>query len=258
MIIQESNQFFVIENRQNTHSKKKIRYNILDNFKGLLIFLVVLGHFLYEHSIYHKKSFINTIVKYIYIFHMPSFIFCSGFLSKSENSRSFTTLSKLILIYLIFNFSHGYILYLYRNEKFRLLYPYNSFWYLLCIIYWRFSIKYFANQYCSISISFIISILIGFWREITSEFSLKRTFSFFPYFLIGSKISKDTFHKILENRKRFQIIFYSLFFIFLLFSIKSFPNIELSHSMMDSTYKNYKNDIKIRIKLFIFSFIYLL
>ena len=57
---------------------------------------------------------------------MPSFILCSGFLSKSENSRSFTILSKLILIYLIFNFSHGYILYLYRNEKFRLLNLYNS------------------------------------------------------------------------------------------------------------------------------------
>lgn len=254
MIIQDNNQFFEIENIEKTHTKNKIRYNILDNFKGLLIFLVVFGHFLFEHSIHHKKSFINTIVKYIYIFHMPSFIFCSGFLSKSENSRSFTTLSKLILIYLIFNFSHGYILYLYRNEQFRLLYPYNSFWYLLCLIYWRFSIKYFANQYCSISISFIISIIIGFWREITSEFSLKRTFSFFPYFLIGYKISKDNFHKILENRKRFQFILYSLFFIFLLFSIKSFPNIELSHSMMDCNYKNYKNDIKIRIKLYYFDY----
>lgn len=258
MINQGKNKFIEIENIEKSYSEKKIRYNILDNFKGILIFLVVFGHFLFEHSIHHKKSFINKIVKYIYIFHMPSFIFCSGFLSKSENSRSFTTLSKLILIYLIFNFSHGYILYLYRNEKFRLFFPYNSYWYLLCIIYWRFSIKYFASQYCSISISFIISILIGFWREITSEFSLNRTFSFFPYFLIGYKISKDNFHKILENRKRFKIIVYSLFLFFFLFSIKSFPNIELSHSMMDTSYKNYKNDIKIRIKLFIFSFFYII
>ena len=258
MINQGDNQFIEIENIEKNHSEKKIRYNILDNFKGILIFLVVFAHFLFEHSIHHKKSFINKIVNYIYIFHMPSFIFCSGFFSKSENSRSFIALSKLILIYLIFNFSHGYILYLYRNEKFRLLFPYNSYWYLLSIIYWRFSIKYLANQYCSISISFIISILIGFWREITSEFSLNRTFSFFPYFLIGYKFSKDNFHKILENRKHFKIIIYSLFFIFLLFSIKFFPNIELSHSMMDSSYKNYKKDIKIRIKLFIFSFIYII
>jgi len=126
MINQGNNKFIEIENIEKAHSEKKIRYNILDNFKGILIFLVVFGHFLFEYSIYHKNSFINTIVKYIYIFHMPSFILCSGFLSKSENSRSFTILSKLILIYLIFNFSHGYILYLYRNEKFRLLNLYNS------------------------------------------------------------------------------------------------------------------------------------
>jgi len=29
----------------------KSRYNILDNYKGILIFLVVFAHFLYEYSI---------------------------------------------------------------------------------------------------------------------------------------------------------------------------------------------------------------
>ena len=258
MINLEKNSSIEIGNKVGISTNKKIRYNILDNYKGILIFLVVLAHFLCEYSINHKNSFCYEIVKYIYIFHMPSFIFCSGFLSKSENSRSFKTLSKLILIYLIFNFSHGLILYLYIKKELSFLIAYNSYWYLLCIIYWRFSIKYFANQYCSIPISFIISILIGFWKEISRILSLRRTFSFFPYFLIGYKISKECFQKIIRIRKRFYIIIYPLFVTFLFFSFKFFTEIGIWYSMMTNSYNDYEKDIKIRIKLFIFAFIYII
>ena len=159
---------------------------------------------------------------------------------------------------MIFNFSQGLILFFYKNEKIKFLNPYNSYWYLLCIIYWRFSIIYFANQYYSISISFIVSILIGFCNEISGELSLKRAFSFFPYFLIGYRVSKDNFHKILEIRKRFNIIIYSLFIIFLFFSKKFLSEIDVSHSMMVSSYKYYKNDIKIRIQLLFFASLYII
>ena len=53
MINQGNNKFIEIENIEKAHSEKKIRYNILDNFKGILIFLVVFGHFLFEYSIYN-------------------------------------------------------------------------------------------------------------------------------------------------------------------------------------------------------------
>lgn len=245
-------------NNDEFYKNKKIRYKVLDNYKGILIFLVVFAHFLYDYSHKNNKFFCYKITKYIYAFHMPSFIFSSGFLSKSDNSRSFKTLSKLFLIYLIFNFSQGFILYLYINRKLSFLVAYNSYWYLLCIIYWRFSIKYFANQFCSIPISFIISILIGFWPEISRILSLRRTFNFFPYFLIGYKFSKESFQKIIGIRKRFYIIIYPLFAIFLFFSLKILSEIDISYSMMINSYQDYEEDIKIKIKLFIFSFIYII
>ena len=58
---------------------KLIRYNLLDNIKGILIFTVVFSYFLLNYP--NNKSIIN----FIYVFHMPGFIFCSGFLSKSIN-----------------------------------------------------------------------------------------------------------------------------------------------------------------------------
>ena len=76
------------------------------------------------------------------------------------------------------------------------MFPYHSYWYLLCLIYWRVSIKFLSNQYFSIILSFIVSIIIGFSEQISSVFSIKRTFTFFPYFLIGYKFSKNYFEKI--------------------------------------------------------------
>jgi len=254
----EKSNSFEIGNKKGISINTRIRYIVLDNYKGILIFLVVFTHFLYDYSLNNKEKFCYKIVKYIYTFHMPSFIFCSGFLSKSENSRSFKTLSKLFLIYMIFNFSHGFILYLYINRNLSLLVAYNSYWYLLCIIYWRFSIQYFANQFCSIPISFILSILIGFWKEISRILSLRRTFNFFPYFLVGYKLSKESFQKIIRIRKRFYIIIYPLFVGFFIFSLKLLSEIEISYSMMTNSYKDYEEDIKMRIKLFIFSFMYII
>ena len=236
------------------NKKTSIRFNIIDNYKGILIFTVVFAHFLYNYSEWFRKSLSHKIVNYIYSFHMPSFIFCSGFLSKSENSKSQSTIIKLILIYLIFNFSHGFILYKYYNKDIKLLHAYHSYWYLLCLIYWRIFIKFFSEQYFSITISFIVSILIGFWSEISNTLSLKRAFSFFPYFIVGYKFSIEKLQKILEIRKKFYISILISFFIFFLVSLEFIPYIETDHSMMFNNYKNYKFDIMIRIILFIFSF----
>ena len=187
-------------------NKIKKRLYILDNIKGIQIFLVVFAHFLYEYANFEVKSLSNKIVNYIYCFHMPVFIFLSGFLSKSVNSRSFKSIAKLLLIYIIFNFTHGLILFYYNKYKMRFNSANHSYWYLLCLIYWRFSVNYFSNQFFSIFISLIVSILVGFNDSISNVFSLKRTFSFFPYFIIGYKLSKEHLEKMISLSKRFYLL----------------------------------------------------
>lgn len=59
-------------------AKERIAY--WDNMKAILIFLVVLGHFLL--SISKKDSMVLGLGYYIYLFHMPAFVFVSGFFSK--------------------------------------------------------------------------------------------------------------------------------------------------------------------------------
>ena len=163
----------ILDSEQKYYNIKKTnkisqRYYIFDNFKGFLIFTVVFGHFLFNYSIKNKDSFINKLVNYIYTFHMPAFIFCSGFLSKSPNSQKLGSIIKLLLIYLVFNFFHAYILYIYKGIRINFLEPYNSYWYILSLINWRMSIKFISNQFFPIIMSFIISFIVGFSNDINN------------------------------------------------------------------------------------------
>src|SRR5699024_11474008 len=66
----------------------------MSNLKGILIFLVVFGHFI---EIY-KKEYYELFV-FIYAFHMPVFIFLSGYFAKRMR---ISKIIYLILIYLVF------------------------------------------------------------------------------------------------------------------------------------------------------------
>ena len=59
----------------------KERSSFWDNYKGILIILVVFGHFIYESAVALSGSFANDLFKFIYAFHMPAFVFCSGYFS---------------------------------------------------------------------------------------------------------------------------------------------------------------------------------
>ena len=82
----------------NAASRRSAYY---DNYKGIMIILVVFAHMLYD---LQSSELINYITDTIYVFHMPAFVFSTGFLSKSENSRSGKSLLRLFSLYLVFNF----------------------------------------------------------------------------------------------------------------------------------------------------------
>ena len=110
--------------------QNKERSAYWDNIKGILILFVVFAHVLYQ--LQYRSAGIDAVVDYIYMFHMPAFIFVSGYFGKSEKSRSFESIIKLVFLYFIFNsvtaFIEGYTLY---------LKPIYSYWYLIALSAWR-------------------------------------------------------------------------------------------------------------------------
>ena len=245
----------------NEKQKEKVRYLIFDNYKGILIFAVVFGHFLWYDGNKDKESLSRKIVIFIYFFHMHGFVFISGFLS-SENSIRISNAFKLLILYYIFNFSFSLIIHYYINASINFLFPKYSYWYILSLFYWRISIKYIYNIKYIFIISIILSLLVGYFDFITNIFSLVRTITFFPYFLAGYKIAKYNFNTFLNWRKDINkliiFIFLFLFFLNLIIEYINKNHYKISNStLLMHKYQN-DNSIKERIIIMIISSIMIL
>lgn len=183
--------------------KQTIRSHYWDNIKGILIILVVLGHFLWE---YWGLGYVDFILKFIYLFHMPAFAFVSGFLSKSENAKSIEKIKRLILMYLIFNTAIMILNNFLFDSYFTFLSPYYSYWFIISLICWRIAIKYLENINHILFIATATAFLIGFWSDVTNVLAISRTIVFFPFFLIGYKQYSETHAVSITSRKALDYI----------------------------------------------------
>lgn len=171
----------------------------IDNIRFILIFLVVCAHFM-EYSGVFKTSF-----KFIYLFHMPAFIFISGYFTKPEQSaqKNLGLFSLYFICFTIFYFVGTFLLG--KELKFTLLNP-NSFiglWYLLSLCIWNLIVPFFAQMKASIVIplTFLIGLLIGLDNSIGTFLSLSRVFVFFPFYMLGYYAHR---YKWLEKSKSFR------------------------------------------------------
>src|SRR5699024_10214962 len=83
----------------------------MSNLKGILIFLVVFGHFI---EIY-KKEYYELFV-FIYAFHMPVFIFIIGYFAKRMCKIKF----RIIIIFFIFLLVFYNLIKIYKKEYYEL------------------------------------------------------------------------------------------------------------------------------------------
>lgn len=162
-----------------------------DNIKGLLIFLTVFAHILFQ--LQEKSGVINTTVDYIYMFHMPAFVFVSGFFGKSERARSFENIIKLIFLYFIFNSLMGFV---YGFNS--LLKPMYSYWYLIALIAWRLTAHYIAKFKDINLILFVIALIAGYYSSIDNSFAVARIIGFYPYYMAGFLLSNESSQKVIE------------------------------------------------------------
>ena len=168
------------------------RLHQFDNLKILLIFLVVMGHLL--ELMPGQKA--DAIYRMIYSFHMPLFIFVTGYFAKAASKNIWKHLVWPYLlfqtIYLIFD---AVIL---KNEAVSLQYtkPYWLLWYLLVVIMYRILLPALDSEKLRVQVIEIVAammcaILAGFDDKIGYFLSLSRFFTFFPFFLLGYYCKKN-------------------------------------------------------------------
>lgn len=180
------------------------RSKFFDNAKFILIFLVVFGHMISPLKEHDKILF--TIYTVIYLFHMPAFIFISGYFAKGFRKKGYLQKSfqKILLPYFLFQIIYSVVYYLIGKEEtieFDFLQPHWSLWFLLSLFFWNLMLYAFARlKWKGFFIAVILGIGIGYVDEVGSFLSLSRTFVFFPYFLLGFLFNGEQLKNVIRTK----------------------------------------------------------
>ena len=160
-----------------------------DNLKAVLIFLVVLGHMVRR----IRTDLFFEVRDFIYLFHMPLFIFVSGYFSKGFYKNGKYRWYKLV------NFLILFVLYVTLVQISYVIFQHDAFnpkayiiqsgapWYLLCMFYWYALIPLARKLpgWVLIPLSLIPSALAGCFPQIGTFLCLSRAIIFWPFFLMG-------------------------------------------------------------------------
>ncbi len=171
----------------------------LDNAKLFLVFLVVLGHIL-EPTI-DTNTANKSIYLFIYIFHMPMFALISGMVSKknlSTESIHKITVS-LIIPLLVFQFLYESVEIISNGKLSNYtihFQPYWILWYLLSLFFWRIGLYCISSFKFPLSLVLCVAILAGCFSETGYYLAISRTLTFFPFFVLGNKLTVDFLKKL--------------------------------------------------------------
>lgn len=174
---------------------------LFDNYKAILIILVIIGHF--TDLNYENNLFLYQLKWLISSFHMPAFIYISGYFSKRQHSLA-ELVQKLLIPYIVYECIY-YLLYtfiLHRPTGLYLLYPKFSLWYILALFVWRLITPYFKKLPGHMIIAVAAGLLIGLSGMKDNFLSIPRILVFYPYFLAGYHMNREFFTKMRSRKIR--------------------------------------------------------
>lgn len=175
-----------------------------DNLKGLMILLVVFCHTLEKICPqWAQEPPLRWLYCLIYGFHMPVFIFLSGYFTKGTCENTLKgAVTGCLVPYLVFQLAYGALFFTPRSGltesvlgNFNLLTPQWTLWYLLSLFFWKAMIWPFETLRRPMCWAVLLSVYAG--TTASGLFlSLGRTFAFFPYFLAGHLLSEEGMDKL--------------------------------------------------------------
>ena len=182
----------------------------LNYMKGILIILVVAGHFFQVmldcagESMKAVTPLIEGSILFIYAFHMPVFVFISGYLSKNKEKRRQNAFFDLFLLYLIYEIIVGGIYLVLSPQKGlgvfqNLLFPRYASWYLLSLFIWRLLLPDLVRIKGILWIAFVLNLGTCLFADLGSSFDLRRTLGFLFYFLLGYYASDEVINRIQKH-----------------------------------------------------------
>ena len=204
-----------------------------DGLKFIMIFLVVLGHLGYN-------DYGLEVGKVIYSFHMPVFIFLSGYFTSlsANDEKQNLWMKKTLIIYAVAQIT-AWMLKIgleLSSDMLKgrpldtsmiswevLISPELALWYLVCLMYWRVAIWKVLKKVNDIKllvISVVLSLISGL-IPIDHNFAFQRAFAFFPFFALGIVFKK---RKLIGQLERIPMTYAIIALLFGLLVARLFPS----------------------------------
>lgn len=168
-----------------------VRNKNIDKLKGFLIFLVVFGHFL-ERYVGWGGDASGFLLRFIYLVHMPAFIFISGMFFKIENwknifSKYFSIFIVFQVLYVVFDLliSGGGGVEKWINT------PYWIMWFMFTLSTYCLITPILMKYKNVMIISIVLCVYIGVVSTDNYPYSIGRTLSFLPFFIAGVLYGKE-------------------------------------------------------------------
>lgn len=186
------------------------REKAFDSLKFILICLVVIGHVI-ERNLFSDHP-TTVLFAFIYTFHMPLFIFISGYFTRNITWSKYKKSAISILgTYVVFQalFSISYILKGDFSWKETLISPHGVLWYILGLLFWRFWFAVLPLRVRKFPLMLGISLVLAYGIHYINghNYFFTRFFSFFPYFILGYFCSGDIITKIRSFKKVYSVLF---------------------------------------------------
>lgn len=169
----------------------KERNFLFDNAKAILITLVVVGHFADYYT--PISDHMKILFFFIYLFHMPLFIFISGVFSKSAINGDRVKIERILsflILYVGLKLSFYFIqrfVFLNEQAEFRLFIEGGLPWFMFAMAAWvalTYLLRNIKARYLLI-FSIALALYVGFDKNVADMFVASRVIVYFPYFLMG-------------------------------------------------------------------------
>lgn len=181
---------------------KRTRIDKWDNYKLILISLVVIGHLVKAQLDVSETA--KQIYWFIYLFHMPAFIMTSGmFAKRAIRERQYEKVMMFILLFFMIR------LFMFLNRMImgdRISISWSSVsgveWYALAVgVYYLFTmfLKKF-DQKQMLCLVVIVGCVAGYDRKIGDTYALARIITFYPFFLIGYYLKSEMLLEIAKKK----------------------------------------------------------
>lgn len=180
--------------------KKQERDALFDNARAILIFLVVFGHLIADRL--GEAAWMRDLYYVFYMFHMPAFVFITGYFSKNTEKGRAGAVRSFLIPYLVFNTLFALLNYTFAGQlavfphKYNITKPQWGMWFFLACFIWKVLAPEFKQLRFAVPAAFLAGLILPVFPGFNTTFTLGRVVGFLVFFVAGLKCPADWTQKI--------------------------------------------------------------